>query len=53
MLVALTLGIILEKSLSTAEKVTARRNRQLTPGHRNMLETVFRLTAQERKAVTK
>lgn len=39
------------KCLSTAEKVMGRRNRELTRAHRTMLETVFKRTADERRAV--
>jgi UDP-N-acetylglucosamine diphosphorylase/glucosamine-1-phosphate N-acetyltransferase len=43
----------LDKFLSTAEKVMARRKRELTPAGRKMLETVFKATAEERKTVMK
>jgi UDP-N-acetylglucosamine diphosphorylase/glucosamine-1-phosphate N-acetyltransferase len=40
----------LAKCLSTAEKVMRRRDRTLTPAGRAMLETVFKMTADERRA---
>ena len=43
----------LDKFLATAAKVMGRRDRQLTPAHRHMLETVFKLTGAERSAFTK
>ncbi len=43
----------LDKFLATAERVMARRDRQLTPAHRAMLTKVFELTKTQRAEVLK